>query len=419
MRFKNNQNLGPPSPKATASRPKVKEINMENLIRKNKKYLGRDLPPVPVEIVGAKGSFLYGPRGKKYIDFLMGWNVGNVGWNIEEINEKIRKFRGPNYVNPSYLYKPWIKLAEILAKVTPGKLTRSFRATGGTEAVEIALQAAMAHTKRYKFISIEGSYHGHSIGAMSIGSSEFRKYYKNLLPGCYKIRPPLNAEAGRKVENILKKGNIAAFISEPIICNLGVLIPDKEFFEIVQKACRKYGTLLIIDEVATGFGRTGKLFASEHYNLEPDIICLGKGLTGGYGALGAAVMTKEVAKSMEFNFSIYSTFGWHPLNVEAALANIKFILKNKLWENATKMGKYFEERLKAIKFKYPAEIRIKGLAIGVEFEKKGYASQIVKRAMRKMLLFSDLGPYIFTLFPALNIDKKIADNGLKILEKCI
>jgi 4-aminobutyrate aminotransferase-like enzyme len=392
---------------------------MKNIIRKDKKYLGRDIPPNPVEVVKSKGSFLYGANGRRYIDFLMGWNVGNIGWGVKEVNDKIRKFIGPNYVNPYYLYRRWVELAEILAKIVPGKLTKCFRATGGTEAVEIALQAAMAHTKRHKFISVEGSYHGHSIGAMSVGDSQFRNHYKNLLPGCYKIKPPLNVKAARKVENILKRKDIAAFISEPIICNLGVVIPDKEFFNIVQKACKKYGTLLIIDEVATGFGRTGKLFGFEHYNLKPEIICLGKGLTGGYGALGATVMKEKIAKSMEFDFSVYSTFGWHPLNVETAIANIKFLLKNKLWENAVKKGRYFEERLMAMKFRYPAEVRIKGLAIGVEFKKKGYATQLVKKCMRKGLLFSDLGPYIFTFFPALNIDKKTVDKGLKILEKCV
>lgn len=390
-----------------------------NLEKKDKKYLGRDVPPLPIEVVKSEGSFLYGKDRKKYIDFLMGWNVGNIGWSLEEIIGKVKQFKGPTYVNPYYLYKPWVKLAEILAKITPGKLTKSFRATGGTEAVEIAIQAAMVHTGRCKFISIEGSYHGHSVGAMSIGSSDFRKYYKNLLPGCYKIKPPLNVRAGKEVEKILKKRDIAAFISEPIICNLGVIMPDREFFNIARDACKKYGTLLIMDEVATGFGRTGKLFASEHYGLEPDIICLGKGLTGGYGALGATVTTEEVAKSMEFDFSFYSTFGWHPLNVEAAIANIKFILKNKLWEKATKMGEYFEEKLKKIKFKYPAEIRVKGLAIGIEFKKKGYAAQVVRRCFKKGLLISDLGPYIFTIFPALNIDEKIAGQGLNILEKCI
>lgn len=392
-----------------------------DLRKRDKKYLGRDIPPAPVEIIGAKGNFLFGPKGEKYIDFLMGWCVGNIGWGGNEVLTKIKKFNGPTYVNPYYLYEPWVKLAELLAKIAPGKLVKSFRATGGTEAIEIALQAAMVYTKRSKFVSIEGAYHGHSIGAMSIGLSEFRSHYKNLLPGCYKIKPPLNARVGRKVEKIIKKGDIAAFISEPIICNLGVVIPEEEFFDIVQKACKKYGTLLIIDEVATGFGRTGNLFASGYYDLQPDIMCLAKGLTGGYGALGATIMTEEVARSMEFDFSFYSTFGWHPLNVEAALANVRFILKRKeeILKNVSKMSRYFEKRLKRMKFKHPAEIRIKGLAIGIEFKKKGYAIEIVNKCIKKKLLISELGPNIITLFPSLTIDKKTAKVGLDIFENCL
>lgn len=388
---------------------------------KGNKYLGRDVPPIPIEIVGSKGDFLYGPKGEKYIDFLMGWCVGNIGWGRKEIFSKINNFEGPSYVNPYYLYKPWVRLAELLSEITPGKLVKSFRATGGTEAVEIALQAAMAHTKRTKFVSVEGAYHGHSIGAMSVGDSEFRKRYKNLLPYCYKIKPPLGKGAGLEVEKILAKKDIAAYISEPIICNLAVEIPEKEYFEIIQRACKKYGTVLIIDEVATGFGRTGKLFACEHYGLEPDIMCLGKGLTGGYGALGATIMTEKIAKSMEFDFSFYSTFGWHPLNVEASLANLKYLLKNKnkILKNVSSMNGYFEKRLKKMKFKFPAQIRIKGLAIGVRFKKRNYAPEIVKRCFKKKVLFSELGPYRFTLFPSLTIDKKTAKAGLDIIELCI
>lgn len=391
------------------------------LQEKDSLYLGRDVPSIPVEIVKAKGNCLYGPRGEKYLDFLMGWCVGNLGWGVKNIQDKIRKFQGPDYVNPYYLYKPWAELGKLLADITPDHLVKSFRATGGTEAVEIALQAAMAHTKRDKFISVEGSYHGHSIGAMSIGSSEFRQRYKNLLPNCYKITPPLDAEAGKKAERLLKQKEIAAFISEPIICNLGVVIPDKEFFEITQKACKKYGTLLIADEVATGLGRTGKLFASEYYNLKPDIICLAKGLTGGYGVLGTTIMTEKVAQSMRFDFSFYSTFGWHPLNVQAAIANLKFLLRKKasLLKNVVKMSRYFEKRLKTMKFKYPAKIRVKGLAIGVEFKEKDYAVEVVNKCRNKGLLFSELGPYIFTLFPALTIDQKTAKKGLDILESCL
>ena len=385
---------------------------------KDQRFLGRDRPAWPIEITGSTGSYLFSNK-KKYIDFLMGWNIGNIGWNNKTVINKIKTFKGPNYVLPHYLYQPWTELAELLANITPGKLVKSFRATGGTEANEIALQAAMAHTGRQKFVSIEGAYYGHSVATMSISSSEFRKRYKNLLPGCHKIKPPLNADAGRQVERLLKKEDVAAFISEPIILNLGILMPDKEFFDIVSDACKKYGTLLIMDEVATGFGRTGKLFASEHYNLKPDIMTLAKALTGGYGGLGAAVMTKKVAKSMEWKGSTYSTFGWMPLGVEGAIANVNFILKNKLWKNAQIMGNYFEKKLSSMPFKHPVkEIRVKGLAIAVEFKKKGYAQLITKRAEQKGALFCTDGPSI-TLFPALNIDKRTADKGLKIIERCL
>lgn len=392
---------------------KVKELD--------KKFLIRDLPAKDLEIVKSDGNFLFDSKGRKYIDFLMGWCVGNIGWGNKEIKKRISQYKGPDYIKPVYLYKPWAELAELLSKITPGKLQKSFRATGGTEAVEIALQAAMSHTKKYKFISIEGSYHGHSIGAMSVGSSEFRSWYKNLLPDCYKIKPPLDDKAADKLEEFLKHGDIAALIMEPIICNLGVEIPTEEFMNRAQVICRKYGTLLIMDEVATGFGRTGKLFASEHYGIEPDIMCLAKGITGGYGGLGATITTREVAKSMEYEFSFYSTYGWHPLSVEAAIANIQYIVKHKeqLEKNTKEMNKYFTERLSQMKFRHAANIRAKGLAIGVEFEKIDYANKIVTKSQKMGVLFSSLNNKIFTLFPALNINREIARKGLDIIEKCL
>lgn len=385
---------------------------------KDKAYVGRDNPPVPIEITKADGSFLYGPQGERYIDFIMGWCVGNLGWGRKEIQKRLKAFDGPDYVNPYYIYKPWVELAQRLAEITPGNLKKSFRATGGTEAVEIALQAAMAYTKRNKFVSLEGSYHGHSIGAMSIGDSGFRKYYSNLLPGCHKIQAPLNANTAKEVERILSKKNVAAYISEPIVCNLTVEIPHEEYFEIVQGACKRYGTLFIIDEVATGFGRTGKLFASEYYSLQPDIMCMAKGITGGYGGLGVTMMTDEVAKSLP---SFYSTYGWHPLGVEAALATLDILIsqEEKIMEHVGHMSAYFKDGLERMNYRYEADIRIKGLAIGIRFQKKGYATDIVKRCAEKKLLLSDSGEYGLTMFPALNISKQTAKEGLDIFQSCI
>jgi acetylornithine/succinyldiaminopimelate/putrescine aminotransferase len=323
-------------------------------------------------------------------------------------------------VNPAYLYKPWAELARLLADITPGRLKKSFRATGGTEAVEVAIQIAMLSTKRDRFCSIEGSYHGNSIGAMSIASSDYRKQYKNLLNGCQKVRPPLNDKALDKVEKMLSRRNIAAFIMEPIICNLGVLIPEKEFMVGVQSLCRQYGTLLIVDEVAAGFGRTGRLFASEHFDMEPDIMCLAKAITGGYAPLGATVTTDKVAESIQEEFSFYSTYGWHPLSVDAAITNIRYLVKHKarLLANVSEMSHYFESRLSRMKFKYPARIRIKGLAIGVEVSNADYVSKRVDKCRQAGLLIT-AEENVLLLFPALNIDQKIAEKGLDILESCL
>ena len=225
-----------------------------NITQKDHAYLGRgEGDHRPLVVVGAEGPYVYDEKGKRYIDFFMGWCVGNIGWNLKEVVKKIAGFEGPTYVSPTYIYKGWVELAELLAKIAPGNLKKSFRATGGTEAVEIALQAAMFHTKRHEFISIEGSYHGHSIGAMSVGSSDFRSWYKNLLPNCYKIKPPLDDKAADQLETLLKAGDIAALIMEPIVCNLGVEIPKKEFMSRAQALCKKYGTLLIMDEISTCF----------------------------------------------------------------------------------------------------------------------------------------------------------------------
>lgn len=391
-----------------------------NIQRNDKKYLGRERIPRPLIVTKSSGSYLYDISGKKYIDFSMGWCVGNIGWSVKEIVSEIKKFNGPTYVNPGYYYNDWVKLAELLAKITPNGLIKTFRATGGTEAVEIALQAAMSHTKRYKFISIEGSYHGHSIGAMSIGSSKFRSWYRNLLPHCYKIKPPLNEEAAMKVEQLLRKKGVAAFIAEPIICNLTVEIPDRIFFDIVQAACKRNGTLFIADEVATGFGRTGKMFASEYFNLKPDIMCLAKGITGGHLPMGATIMTKEVAQSFEFEFSFYSTFGWHPLSVTAAIANIKYFIKNKkmLLSNASQASQYIEQRFQKMRFAHPPNIRIKGLAVGVTFLNNSYAKEIIDRCLEKGLLLAPSGTD-FIILPSLDISEKILKTGLDILEQCL
>jgi len=384
------------------------------------RFLARD-EPGELEVARTEDSFVFDTKGRRYIDFMMGWCVGNFGWGNAVLVKEAKTFRGPDYVYPGYSYPPWEELAKVLVSIAPPGLTKAFRATGGSEAVDIALQAAMIHTGRRGFISLEQSYHGNSIGGLSVGDSEKRKQVSNLLPKCYKIKPPLNEESLKKLEVRLKGRDIAAFIMEPISINLGVLIPEMRFMQGLQRLCKRYGTLIIADEVATGFGRTGKLFACEHFNLRPDIMCMAKAVTGGLGGMGATLMTAAVAKSMEKDGSFYSTYGWHPRSADLAIAAVHYLNKHKdrLLRNAARLSDYFAERLSQMPFKQRATIRVKGLAIGIDLEDEDYASELHQRCRRRGLLFSHEGGSTLLLLPALKMERSVAQEGLDIMAGCV
>lgn len=380
--------------------------------------LAREADAEAIAILGSKDGYLIGRRGKRFIDFTSGWCVGNFGWNDRSIRATLRKFKGPTYVYPGYRYEAWDELAALLGDLTPGNLTHCFRATGGSEAVDLALQAAMVHTGRRKFISLEDSYHGNTIGGLSVGSGD-RDTLPNLLSNCHRIKPPLTRELTDRVHTLLKRRDVAALIMEPISINLGVLFPEKGFFERVQKLCRRYGTLFIADEVATGFGRTGKLFAVEHFGLKPDIMCLAKAITGGYSPMGAMLTTAAVGRSMEEKGSFYSTYGWHPLSVAAALAALRPLQRRRksFLEHVNALSGLFASRLASIRFRTSPKIRLKGMAIALEFDSEQEASRIVERANKAGLLLTAEGAVVL-LLPPLTMTRDVAEKGLSILRAC-
>jgi adenosylmethionine-8-amino-7-oxononanoate aminotransferase len=384
----------------------------------SKKFLVKGSGEIPLLLKRSEGYFLFDEHNKKYIDFVSGWCVGNLGWGNSILQKAIREYDGPAYVYPELSYEPWEELAELLAEISPGKLTRSFRATGGSESVDTALQIAMAYTGRKRFLSLEKSYHGNVISSLSIGDSETADEINNHLQGCERVELPLNEKTLKKIETSLKKKNVAAFIMEPVICNIGVVIPEKEFMQDLERLCRKYGTLLIIDEVATGFGRTGKMFASEHFNIEPDIMCISKAITGGYVGLGATLTTEKIAKAVQDKVNVYSTYGWHPLSVYVALANIRYLREENILENVDRLSKIFSEAFSSMKFKKKAAIRVIGLAIGIEFDDPKYPEKIQKKCLGDGLLVTNQENSI-VLFPALDMDEKIAREGLGILTNCL
>jgi acetylornithine/succinyldiaminopimelate/putrescine aminotransferase len=369
-----------------------------------------------LEVARARGNYVHDARRRKYIDFMMGWCVGNFGWARPALRRRVHAFRGPDYVYPGYTYKPWRELAQLLVGLAPDGLTRCCRATGGSEAVELALQAAMLHTGRKKFVAIEDAYHGNTLGALSVGDGDDAVRVLSVA----RLKPPLDADALDRLKTRLKHRDVAAVIMEPIAMNLGVLIPEREFMEGLVPLCHRYGTLLILDEVATGFGRTGKLFATEYYDVQPDMMTFAKAATGGAAGIGGLFLRDDLAETLEEDGNVYSTYGWHPLSVDVAIANVRWIKRNqgRLLRQVDRTGTYFVDRLRAMSFPEDPEIRWRGLAIAVDVRDEKYAERVAKKCRARGLLL-DPQENVLLMLPALNVDRATASDGLDILEACL
>jgi acetylornithine/succinyldiaminopimelate/putrescine aminotransferase len=369
-----------------------------------------------LDVSRASGNYVYDARGRKYIDFLMGWCVGNFGWARPELRRRVHAFSGPDYVYPGYSYRGWRELAALLVGLAPAGLTRCCRATGGSEAVELALQAAMLHTGRRKFVALEDAYHGNTLGAMSVGDGDDATRVLSVA----RLKPPLDRGALDRLETRLKRRDVAAVIMEPISINLGVLIPEHEFMAGLAPLCRRHGTLLILDEVATGFGRTGRLFATEYYDVRPDMMTIAKAATGGAAGIGGLLLRDEVAATLEQDGNVYSTYGWHPLSVDVAIANLRWIKRNqaRLLRQVERTSAYFVQRLRAMEFPEEPQIRCCGMAIAVAVGDKKYSGRVAKRCRERGLLLNSQDDVLLML-PALNLDRATASAGLDILEACL
>jgi acetylornithine/succinyldiaminopimelate/putrescine aminotransferase len=393
------------------------KIATTDLVRRARRVLAGEHEGI--DVARTEGSFVFDSAGRRYIDFVMGWCVGNLGWGRPEIRRAVTAADLPDYVHPEHLYEPWVSLAEKLTELAPGNLARCYRATGGTEAVEIALQVALAATGRKKLVAVEDAYHGNSLGTLSIGSADNRQQFANLLANCRRLAPPLDDRAAARLETMLVKRDVAAFVFEPVSCNLGVMVPSQGFVDRLRELCSRHGTVLVADEVASGFGRTGRLFACEHFGLQPDVLCLGKAITGGYAPMGATLISEALAKEVGNDVEIWSTFGWHPRSVAAALAVLR------LWEGegpvllarVAETSALFEQRLLAMALE-PGQLHVQGLAISLEIDDEQRVAWVARRAREEGLLVSAEGGSL-RLWPALDIPRASAEEGLDILERCL
>ncbi|NLY52602.1 MAG: aspartate aminotransferase family protein [Firmicutes bacterium] len=337
--------------------------------------------------VKAAGMEVWDEDDNVYLDFLGAYGALNLGHNPPAVLQGLDQARElPNLLQAS-LNGMAAALAHNLAQVTPGNLQRTFFCNSGAEAVEGALKMARIATGRQRIVYCEGAFHGKTMGALSVtGRSKYQQPFAPLIPGCKAI-PYGDAVA---LENELARGDVAAFIVEPIQGEGGVMVPPEGYLAKAREICSRYGTLLVVDEIQTGFGRTGKLFACEHENVTPDILCLAKSLGGGVMPIGATVTTPEVWDkaygSMEKALLHTSTFGGNTRAVAAGIAALNAIVEQDLPRQAEEKGRYFIERLKELQEKHNliTDVRGRGLLIGLEFAKpKGLVDRLTRGAVSK------------------------------------
>lgn len=337
----------------------------------------------PPEIVDAEGIFLIDVSGRKYIDLVSGVSVSNVGHRNPKVLEAV-KSQAEKYMHlmvyGEFIQSPQVQYAKLLADNLPATLQSVFFVNSGSEAIEGALKLAKRISGRAEIISFKKAYHGSTHGALSVlGDEEMKFAFRPLLP---EIRQ-LNFNVLNELTQICE--NTACVLIEPIQAEAGIIIPSKKYMQALRERCTEVGALLIFDEIQMGIGRSGKLFAFEHFGLVPDILCLAKALGGGM-PLGAFISSKENMNQLKHNPALghITTFGGHPVCCAAGMAAFKFILDEKLHEIAHAKGEIFISKLK----KHPLvkEIRQIGLMLAVELKDNEITANLVQVFMNNGLI---------------------------------
>jgi len=396
---------------------------MKNLAKRGKKVvspvLGRYFPVFELE--KGKGCYVYDTNGKKYLDFSSGIAVCGTGHaHPKVVAAAIKQTKKLIHICIGIAnYESYIVLAEKLSKVVPIKNAQFFFCQSGSEAVEAAIKLAKYATKRKGLVAIQGAFHGRTLGALSLTTSKmkYRDGYEPLVPNVHIIEAKLD-ELTKK----LKSKSIAALIIEPILGEGGYVPLPKSFVQGARKLCSKYGALLIVDEIQTGMGRSGKWFAIEHFGVKPDIICMSKALASGF-PLGAIAASAKIMQKWSPG-SHGGTFGGNPVCCAAAVATVDVIQKEKLLQNAAKLGLYLKQKLSELQTHYSElikEVRGLGLLIGVDFGNNSIVRNIMNFCLKNKLVLIPTGAdgTVIRFIPALIVKKKQIDQALKIFEQAL
>ena len=424
----------------------MKHYTKEELTSKYREYL---MPSVhtsfsePLCLEKGEGEFLYDVDGNKYLDFYTGIMVvisGHCNSKVTEaVSDQIQRLQ---HSTSFFINRPVVELAEKLAKITPGNLKQSFFVNSGSEAVEGAINLSQIYTKNKTVIGLQHGYHGRTLLTKTLTAiSVWRQGATNIsdiryTPSAYCYRCPFNATlencdvvCASYLDEVIQtqtSGDIACVVAETIQGVGGLITPPKDYFKILTEITKRYGGLLIIDEVQTGFGRTGgKMFAIENYGVEPDIMAVAKGLANGF-AIGAFISNEEIASC--FEGPSVSTFGGNPVSATAAVANIEYIEENDIVGNSERMGTILKDRLLQLKEKYSiiGDVRGSGLYWGLELVKNKKTKEPAWEEAEKMVqLCKDEGViigqsgswfHVLRLGPPLNITEGRIEEAIKMMD---
>lgn len=372
-----------------------------------------------------QGSLLYDLLGREYIDCLGGYGIFSAGVNHPKIVKAVTDQMQRMALNSQELLEPWrAALARVLAEITPGDLQNSFFINNGTDAIEGAIKLTRLYTKRNTFISTIGGFHGKSMGSLSLmGKASFREPF---LSGLQDVRfvPYGDADALEyEFQRCEAVGvQIAGVVLEPVQGEAGGVVPPPDYFPRARELCTRFGALLIADEIQTGMGRTGKFWGVDHWNVVPDIMCVGKSIGGGVMPLSAFISTAAIWEVMIPNPIIHSTtFGGNPLACAAGLAAIQVTLEEDLPGQAAAKGEFLLRELGCLQQKYPQVLKSahgKGLLIGMEFPVQEIGWQVASGLFKRGVLVA--GTYsraqVIRIEPALGIPMELLQEMLNRLE---
>ncbi len=397
----------------------------------------------PLVVKEGRGCIVEDADGNLYLDFMAGIAVASTGHShpkvVEAIEQQARKFL--HICGSDFYYEPMVELAEKLNRLAPGPSAKKvFFTNSGTEAIEAAFKLARFATRRQHVIAFLGGFHGRTLGALSLTASRasHRARFSPLIPDAHHVpfahchRCPHHLEhdsCGIECVNYLEEvlfrhevapEEVAAIFVEPIQGEGGYVVPPDEFLPMLQNLCRRYGILLVADEIQSGFGRTGKMFACEHWGIEPDILCVAKGIASGM-PLGAMIARAEISTWTRGTHG--STFGGNPVACAAALTTIG-IIEQGLVENAAAQGSYLKERLLELKATHPviSDVRGLGLMVGVEFQRADgdrgpdikLRDEVMQGSFESGLLLLSCGESTLRFCPPLIVTRAQIDAGVEI-----